>query len=105
MAEIYDIDAYLSAGPSQKVPMTRNQQLLLEIQAMWDARLPEQIHMAKIKGTQEELQEVQRRYARLLESKQQLLTPGEIADDIGAKSNEDFERARGVPLPTEERDI
>jgi hypothetical protein len=81
MAEVYDIDAYRAAGPSQKVPMTRNQQILAEIQAMWAARTPEQVLTAEISGTEEELQEVQRRYARLLEAKQQLLTPSEIADD------------------------
>jgi hypothetical protein len=80
VADVYDIGAYRSNEPSQEVPMTRNQQILAETQAMWDARTPEQILMAEIKGTEEELQGVQRRYARLLEAKQQLLTPGEIAE-------------------------
>jgi hypothetical protein len=80
MAEIHDLDAYRPSGPAQEAPLTRNQQLLAEIQAMWDARLPEGVLMAKIKCTEEELHAIQRRYMRLLEAKQGLLTPGEIAD-------------------------
>jgi len=81
MADVYDIDAHRKAGPSEDVPMTRNQQILAEIQARFAARTPEQVRTAKLNATEEELQAVGRRYARLLEAKQQLLTPGEIAAD------------------------
>ena len=80
MAEVYDIDAHRKAGLSENVPMTRNRQLLAEIQERFAARTPEQVRTAKINATEEELQAVGRRYAHLLEAKQRLLTPGEIAE-------------------------
>jgi hypothetical protein len=81
MAEIYYLDAHRKSGLSENLWMTRNQRILAAIQARFAARTPEQVRTAKLNATEEELQAVQRRYARLLEAKHQLLTPGEIAAD------------------------
>jgi hypothetical protein len=79
MAEIYDLNAYRAARPAQEAPVTRNQQILAEIQARWAARTPEEMLAAEIKGTEEELQGVERRYARLLEGRERLPSPADIA--------------------------
>ena len=79
MAKIYDLSAHRAAGPAQEGPITRNQQNLAEIQARCAARTPEEILAAEIKGTEEELQAVQRRYARLLEGRERLPSPADIA--------------------------
>jgi hypothetical protein len=95
MAEVYDIDSYRHTGPSQQVPMTRNQELLAEIEARWAARTPEQILTVEIRGIEEELQEVLRRYARVLEAREELLSPGEIAKDFDGPESPGAERGRG----------
>jgi hypothetical protein len=80
LAKIYELDAYRSNQPSQEVPpLTRNQELLAGIQAAWAARTPDEIRMAEILGTQEELNGVQRRYDRLVEAFPLHLWPSEIA--------------------------
>jgi hypothetical protein len=79
MAEIYDLNSHRTAGPTQEGPITRNQQILAEIQARLAARTPGEILAAEINGTEEELQAVQRRYARLLEARERLPSPAEIA--------------------------
>jgi hypothetical protein len=104
MAKVYDIDAYRPAGPKQAEPITRNQELLAQINAMWAARTPKQILMAEINGIEEELQGVQRRYARAVEAMQRILAPSEIVgdnnpaalepDNGGGSARED-ERGRG----------
>jgi hypothetical protein len=86
MARIYEISAYRTGdAPRDESPRTRNQELLAEINAMWEGRTPEQILMAELQGTEEELQAVQRRYARLLEAKSRLLSAGQIADGLEPK--------------------
>jgi hypothetical protein len=79
MAEIYDLNAYRAARPAQEAPVTRNQQILAEIQARWAARTPEEILAAEINGTQEELQAEQRRSPRALEARERLPSPADIA--------------------------
>jgi hypothetical protein len=99
MAEIYDLNAHRVAGPAREAPITRNQQILAEIRARWAARTPEEILAAEINGTEEELQAVQRRYARLIEAKERLPSPANIADSQdGPESPEPghgTERGRG----------
>jgi hypothetical protein len=80
MAEIYELNAYRhDQRPQNDPPLTRNQEILARIQAMWAARTPEQIMLAEIRGTEEELQAVQRRYDRLIEALPPHLWPSEIA--------------------------
>jgi hypothetical protein len=95
MAEVYDIDSYRPTRPLQQAPITRNQQLLAEIQASWAARTPEQILTAEINGTLEQLHGVQRRYARLLEARAQLLSPGEIVEDFDGPQSPGHGTQRG----------
>jgi hypothetical protein len=68
MAKIFDFAAFRRDRHLQaERPLTRNQEILAEIQALWAARTPEEIRMAEIRGTEEELRAVQRRYDRLIE--------------------------------------
>jgi hypothetical protein len=86
VAEIYDLHSYRAVPPSQNnPPLTRNQQILAKIQAMWAARTPEQIHQAAIRGTEEELLAVLRRYSRLLNGGPPHPLPSEIAENNGNK--------------------
>ena len=62
---------------------------------MLAARTPQQILTAEIKGIEEELEGVQRRYARLLEAREQLLSPGEIAKDREGPDSPKPECSRG----------
>ena len=55
MAEIHDLNAHRAAAPTKEASITRNQQILAEIQARWAARTPEEILAAEIKGTEEEI--------------------------------------------------
>jgi hypothetical protein len=69
MAEIYDIHAFpADARPRTEPTRTRNQELLAEIEAVWAVRTPEQLLMAELRGTEEELMAVHRKYQRLLEA-------------------------------------
>jgi hypothetical protein len=74
MVKIYQLDAY-RPQPASHPPLTRNQELLAEIQARWAARTPEEIRLAEIRGTQEELEGVQRRYDRLTLTQAQSTRP------------------------------
>jgi hypothetical protein len=80
MAEIYELDAHRPNQDSQKAqPLARNQEILAKIQAAWSARTPDEIRMAEIRGTEEELKGVQRRYDELIAAHPQALWPSEIA--------------------------
>jgi hypothetical protein len=80
MAKIYELNAHRpDKQPQNDPPLSRNREILAKIEAMWNARTPEQIMMAEIRGTEEELQAVQRRYDRLTEAFPPHLWPSEIA--------------------------
>jgi hypothetical protein len=86
MAEIYELDAYRPDKHSQDdPPLTRNREILARIQAMWDARTPEQIMVAEVRGTEEELQAVRRKYNRLVQALPPHLWPSEIAKENQGK--------------------
>jgi hypothetical protein len=84
VAKIYDFNAFRpDRHRPEEPPLTRNQQILAEIQATQAARTPEQIKQSEILATEEELKAVQRRYDRLIEASpvpgNRPLSPSEIA--------------------------
>jgi hypothetical protein len=82
MAEIHRLDDLRPAlSPQGDQPRTPNQELLARIDAMLDTVTPEERLMSEIRGTEEALQALHRKYDRLLAQQGRWPTPGAIAED------------------------